>query len=136
MDQTKTGKLIAQVRKEKNLTQKELAQELHVSDRAVSEWERGAGLPGVSLLELLAEALGLNVLDLLRGRRQKRLTFVLSCPRQWKRSGKNGGSPNGNPEGNGATARNAVGISNVAGDFWLFTAACRSHRASLYLSGR
>lgn len=69
MDRIKTGELIAQSRREKKLTQKELAQRLHVSDRAVSKWERGAGFPDVSLLEPLAAALELNVLDLLRGER-------------------------------------------------------------------
>lgn len=54
-------------RKEQNMTQKELAAALHVSDRAVSKWERGAGFPDISLLEPLADALGLGVLDLLRG---------------------------------------------------------------------
>lgn len=69
MDRGKTGALIAAARKEKNLTQKDLAQTLHVSDRAVSKWERGAGFPDISLLEPLADALDLNVLDLLRGGR-------------------------------------------------------------------
>ena len=63
MDKTKTGALIAAARKEKNMTQKELAKALHVSDRAVSKWERGAGFPDVSLLEPLAEALDLQVMD-------------------------------------------------------------------------
>ena len=67
MDRNKTGALIAQTRKERNMTQKELADKLHVSDRAVSKWERGAGFPDVSLLEPLAETLGLQVLYLLRG---------------------------------------------------------------------
>ena len=49
------------------MTQKELAAALHVSDRAVSTWERGAGFPDISLLEPLADTLGLGVLDLLRG---------------------------------------------------------------------
>ena len=51
------------------MTQKELAAVLHVSDRAVSKWKRGAGFPDVSLLEPLAAALDLRVLDLLRGER-------------------------------------------------------------------
>ena len=71
MDKEKTGALIAAARKEKNMTQKELAKALHVSDRAVSKWERGAGFPDVSLLEPLADALGLRVLDLLRGEGQE-----------------------------------------------------------------
>lgn len=67
MNREKTGALIAAARKEKNMTQKDLAKALHVSDRAVSKWERGAGFPDVGLLEPLADALGLQVLDLLRG---------------------------------------------------------------------
>lgn len=50
--------LIAAARKEQNMTQKELAAALHVSDRAVSKWERGAGFPDISLLEPLADTLG------------------------------------------------------------------------------
>ena len=69
MEREKTGALIAAARKEKNLTQRELAKSLHVSDRAVSKWERGAGFPDVGLLEPLGSALGLSVLDLLRGER-------------------------------------------------------------------
>lgn len=53
------------------MTQKDLAKVLHVSDRAVSKWERGAGFPDVSLLEHLADALDLQVLDLLRGEEQE-----------------------------------------------------------------
>lgn len=71
MEIEKTGKLIAEARREKGMTQKELAALLHVSDRAVSKWERGAGFPDVSLLEKLAGALGLTVTDLLRGERQE-----------------------------------------------------------------
>ena len=73
MDKAKTGALIAAARKEKNMTQKELAAALHVSDRAVSKWERGAGFPDISLLEPLADALGLSVLDLLRGERTEEM---------------------------------------------------------------
>ena len=54
MNREKTGFLIAAARKEKNMTQKDLAKALHVSDRAVSKWERGAGFPDVGLLEPLA----------------------------------------------------------------------------------
>ena len=69
MDMKRTGELIAAARREKGLTQRELAERLHVSDRTVSKWERGAGFPDVSILERLAAALELNVLDLLRGER-------------------------------------------------------------------
>ena len=67
MDQQKTGALIARRRKEKGLTQKELAERLHISDRTVSKWERSAGFPDVSLLAPLADALDLSVAGLLRG---------------------------------------------------------------------
>lgn len=67
MDNGKTGALIASRRKELSLTQKELAERLHISDRTVSKWERGAGFPDVFLLESLAEALDLSILDLVQG---------------------------------------------------------------------
>lgn len=71
MDNAKTGALIAARRKELDLTQKELAEKLHISDRTVSKWERGAGFPDISLLEPLADTLGLSVLDLIQGEPQK-----------------------------------------------------------------
>lgn len=69
MDAIKTGGLIAQLRKEKELTQKDLAEALHVSTQAVSKWERGLSCPDIGLLEPLAEALGLTVTELLSGQR-------------------------------------------------------------------
>ena len=48
MDQVKIGKFIAQMRKEQNLTQRGLADKLSISDKTVSKWERGRGLPEVS----------------------------------------------------------------------------------------
>lgn len=71
MDNQKTGGLIAQRRNELGLTQKQLAEQLHLSDRTVSRWERGVGFPEISLLEPLADALGLSVLELLRGERME-----------------------------------------------------------------
>ena len=71
MDNVKTGALIAARRKELTLTQKELAEKLHISDRTVSKWERGVGFPDISLLEPLADTLGLSVLDLIQGEPQK-----------------------------------------------------------------
>lgn len=67
MDYTKTGRLIRMLRREKGLTQLQLAQKLHVSDKAVSKWERGLGGPDVSLLAGLSDALGAGVESLLRG---------------------------------------------------------------------
>lgn len=69
MDTVKTGCLIAETRKELNLTQSDLAQRLHVSPQAVSKWERGLSFPDVSLLEPLSQQLGLTVSELLSGKR-------------------------------------------------------------------
>jgi len=67
MDQIKTGKLISALRKEKGLTQVQLADSLGISDKTVSKWERGAGLPDVSLMLPLCEALEISVNELLTG---------------------------------------------------------------------
>lgn len=69
MDKEKVGTLIAELRKERGLTQKELAQQLFVSDKAVSKWERGLAMPDVTLLIPLSESLGITVTELLEGRR-------------------------------------------------------------------
>lgn len=67
MDLKKTGNFICSTRKARGMTQKELADQLHVSDRAVSKWERGAGFPDVSILTELADALNVTVTELLQG---------------------------------------------------------------------
>ena len=69
MDNRSFGQFIARLRKEKNWTQAELAEKLHVTDKAVSRWERGIGLPDINTLEPLAEALDITVLELMRSRR-------------------------------------------------------------------
>ncbi len=69
MDQIKTGQFIAEVRKEKSLTQKQLADTLGISDRTISKWENGRGFPDVSLLLPLCEALSISVNELLSGER-------------------------------------------------------------------
>jgi len=68
MNYEKIGKFIQKKRKEKNLTQKELAQKLNVTDKAVSKWERGLGCPDVSILELLSKELDVSILEILKGR--------------------------------------------------------------------
>ena len=74
MDPEKFGAFVALCRKEKNVTQLELAQELKVTDKAVSRWERGKGFPDISLLVPLAEALDITVLELMNSeRREKRM---------------------------------------------------------------
>lgn len=65
MDAAYTGKRISLLRKEKNLTQKELAEKLHVTDKAVSKWERGLNYPDLSLLPILADVLETSISDLL-----------------------------------------------------------------------
>lgn len=72
MDQIKTGKFILELRKEKEMTQKELAEKLGVTDRAVSKWENGRGMPDVSLMKPLCEILGITVSELLSGERIKK----------------------------------------------------------------
>ena len=67
MDRYVTGGMIRSLRENKKLTQDELAERLHVSGKAVSKWETGRGFPDVSLLEPLAEALGVSVIELLSG---------------------------------------------------------------------
>lgn len=69
MDYQKTGRVISSRRQELGLTQKQLAEQLNISDRTVSRWERGVGFPDVSLLEPLADALGLSLGELIRGER-------------------------------------------------------------------
>lgn len=68
IDKEKFGVFLVQLRKEKGLTQKELAEKLYVSDKAVSKWERGLSLPDIALLQPLAELLGVSVTELLSGR--------------------------------------------------------------------
>ena len=68
MNYEKIGEFIALKRKEKDLTQNELAKKLGVTDKAVSKWERGLGCPDVSILEVLANELDVSILELLKGR--------------------------------------------------------------------
>lgn len=68
MDAKTTGALIAARRRALALSQAELAERLHVTDKAVSRWETGRGMPGLDSLEPLSEALGLSVSELLSGK--------------------------------------------------------------------
>ena len=72
MDAKATGALIAQRRKERTLSQADLARRLHVTDKAVSRWETGRGMPGLDSLEPLSDALGLSVSELLSGKELSR----------------------------------------------------------------
>lgn len=62
------GKLIYNVRKEKAMTQKQLADLMNISDKAISKWERGLGCPDVSLLPELSQILGVNIEEILSGK--------------------------------------------------------------------
>lgn len=67
MDCEKIGRLIAALRKEQGLTQRELADRLCLSDRTISKWERGLGAPDISLLPALSRTLGIRMEDMLAG---------------------------------------------------------------------
>lgn len=69
MDNLQFGAFVARLRKERNMTQKDLADALHITDKAVSKWETGKGFPDVKLLEPLARALGVSLVELMRGER-------------------------------------------------------------------
>ena len=68
MNQYVTGAVIKELREKKQLTQAELAAQLHVSDKTISKWENGKGYPDISLLEPLAAVFGISVAELLSGK--------------------------------------------------------------------
>ena len=65
MDAIYTGKVISDRRKELNLTQKELAEMLNVTDKAISRWENGLNYPDIGIMDHLANSLGISVIELL-----------------------------------------------------------------------
>jgi len=67
MDCSKVGKLILGLRKEKDMTQKQLADAMNISDKTISKWERGLGCPDVSLLRGLSEVLNVDIEKILLG---------------------------------------------------------------------
>jgi len=67
MDRYVTGTVIRRLRENKKMTQEELAQKIFVSSKAISKWETGQGLPDISLLEPLAKALDISVIELFSG---------------------------------------------------------------------
>ena len=62
-----TGNIVKQLREKRNMTQAELAEKIGVSSKTISKWETGKGLPDISLLQPLAQALGLSVIELMNG---------------------------------------------------------------------
>ena len=75
MDQIKIGKFIAEERKAKKYTQRELADKLSISDKTISKWERGNGFPEVSLLLPLCNELEITVNELLSGERLQAMDY-------------------------------------------------------------
>ena len=67
MSQEKIGRFIATCRKDKNMTQQELAEQLGVTDRAISNWENGKNMPDLSLFKPLCNILGITINELLSG---------------------------------------------------------------------
>ena len=62
-----TGKMVKELRESKNMTQKQLAEKLQISDKTVSKWETNRGLPDIGLIDSLAKCLGVSVAELLAG---------------------------------------------------------------------
>ena len=76
MDQEKIGKFIAKLRKEKKLSQKELAEKLGVSDRSISNWENGKNMPDLSLFKPLCEELGISINELMNGKVKRKNKYI------------------------------------------------------------
>ena len=70
MDQKKIGRFLKELRKEKELTQEQLAEQFHVSDRTVSRWETGSNMPDLSMLIILAEYYEVDVKEIIDGKRK------------------------------------------------------------------
>ena len=69
MDQEKIGRFIAEMRKQHNMTQREFADALGISDKTVSKWECGNGMPDLSLMQPICEILEINLNELFSGER-------------------------------------------------------------------
>ena len=72
MDNKKFGDFIKELRKEKQLTQKELGEKLNITDKAISKWERGLSFPDIAVLKDLAEFFEIDISELLNGERGKK----------------------------------------------------------------
>lgn len=69
MNQERIGKFISEIRKEKNMTQEQLAEKMGVTDKSISRWENGKTMPDLSMITILAEELNVEVSELLNGRK-------------------------------------------------------------------
>ena len=82
MDANKMGAFIAGIRKEKGMTQAELTAKLFLSDKTISKWERGAGLPDIGNLEALADALGVSLVELMQSERSNESSISTQAAEQ------------------------------------------------------
>ena len=94
MDQLKIGKFIAECRKQKNLTQMQLAEKLGITDKAISKWERGIAMPDSSIMLELCDILSISVNELLSGEKismennQKNEQLLLDMAKELERKNK------------------------------------------------
>lgn len=77
MDNKTFGRFISELRKEMNYTQKQVAQKIHVTDKAISKWENGKGLPDISNIEALADVYSISIGEIMQCRR-----YVKDEPRE------------------------------------------------------
>ena len=70
MDQKRTGEFLKQLRKEKNLTQEQLAEKFFISGRTVSRWETGSNMPNLSVLVELADFYDVDIREIIDGERK------------------------------------------------------------------
>ena len=95
MDQLKIGKFIAECRKQKNLTQMQLAEKLNITDKAISKWETGKAMPDSAIMLELCDILGISVNELLNGEKismeknnQKNEQLLLDMAKELERKNK------------------------------------------------
>ena len=86
VDAARTGEFLAALRKARGLTQEQVAEELCVSNKTISKWESGSGLPDITILPDLAEFYGVTADDILAGQRlQSRETTADNREKHWQR---------------------------------------------------
>lgn len=83
MDAEKVGKIISENRKKLKLTQKQLATEIGVTDKAVSKWERGVGLPDINIIEPLSDVLNMSVAEIITG--EKKINTIVNEENETKK---------------------------------------------------
>lgn len=77
MDVDKFSQIIKQIRKDKHLTQKALANKYNITYQAVSKWENGINLPDISLIKQISEDFNIDIVELIGGKKKKRYTFYI-----------------------------------------------------------